>query len=552
MKNTKESIRDTEYTRSMTRLRGMDTSGKRTERSFFYLENMYVNYEGGGSAVESIPGFRKIFSPKEEMHSIGVIGASNGKKALIVHAGKHLYRLSASERDSLNGLSQVAELPDSKSRIFCFGSLGFVADGEGLWLIDAEGEVTRISSSDRLAACTNAAIYDGRLFLSGNEKYPSLIFYSTKLSEGKIEFPPENLLTEGSLGIRIMSLLSFGGFLWIFKATDDGDGSIVCRGGEGYPVKSVFSGLTVCSNAVAFDGKIHFLSDAGLMTVEEPMCPQRSKIKCSSNAICSMLSGEMGENALLGTWLGYLAVCFGGRIYLADAREGGGEYDWYFINGIGEYAGERRVYKYTTAEQPHCLIHPCPHSPAKGEIMSAALADGGTIYYSEEEGGRFGVYPTEEMTDGDFCPAENYAFDQKYLWFSAGNSVCLFNNDKSADSFPAFYSFAGHAIRYAAITHYDDCAMPATAKSSPPDSLLLELSALSGGKFDLSVMADGEKKSERQIQNPSKAGKPIVISERNGTWYKKQLCFVSEEFCSPFGIKAFSFRHRPKIRTNKT
>ena len=58
--NNKRSSNAERFIRSYENMRGLNLlAGNESTDSFCYLENMYVDYEGGGGAIESIPGFRR-------------------------------------------------------------------------------------------------------------------------------------------------------------------------------------------------------------------------------------------------------------------------------------------------------------------------------------------------------------------------------------------------------------------------------------------------------------------------------------------------------------
>lgn len=99
-----------EYTRYYGNFRGVDFSSDHTqvnERRFAYAVNMYKDYRSGeGSAIETIPGFRRRFEaptyiengvavhPKiNGIHEFETINADGERKQLVlVHAGTDLYR----------------------------------------------------------------------------------------------------------------------------------------------------------------------------------------------------------------------------------------------------------------------------------------------------------------------------------------------------------------------------------------------------------------------------------------------------------------------------
>ena len=137
-----------EYTRTYENLRGIDLSDHSpdAQRRFAYLENMYVDYEGGCS-VESIPGFRKIATLKERINRI-YSQRYNGKEYLIIHAGTKLYRLNVEERDSGNEPLCIAEgLANVKSCGGIVGSRLFILDGERLVSVKDDGAVETVGDN---------------------------------------------------------------------------------------------------------------------------------------------------------------------------------------------------------------------------------------------------------------------------------------------------------------------------------------------------------------------------------------------------------------------
>jgi len=139
-----------DFVRSYEGVRGVDLnkdSGLLTKR-FGYLENMYVDYEGGGEAVESIPGFRVIASLGKRINGIFSQSQGIGREYLIIHAGDKLYRADIALRDSLGSLTPVATVADNKSAAFSFGTSVFVLDGEGISAVRSDGTAARLCSEE--------------------------------------------------------------------------------------------------------------------------------------------------------------------------------------------------------------------------------------------------------------------------------------------------------------------------------------------------------------------------------------------------------------------
>lgn len=157
-----------EYTVTYSDMRGVDFSkrsagGKRYR--FSHLENMYKDYSKGiEGVIESIPGFRKIAGFGEKIHSIFAQKDNTGRQFILVHAGKSLYRFENDKRDSIGSSPfAIASLRDSESSAFVYGSRVYVLDGERITVVDGEGGVTQVSSSD------DSAAYIPTTFVNGEE-----------------------------------------------------------------------------------------------------------------------------------------------------------------------------------------------------------------------------------------------------------------------------------------------------------------------------------------------------------------------------------------------
>ena len=141
-----------EYTLTYRDMLGVDFSTgayDREKRRYAYIENMYRDYEGGnGSLIESVPGFRKIASLGGKIHAIYSHKNEVGAEYTVVHAGKNVFRFETSKRDSLPALSPIAEMRDTKSTAFRFGTDLYVLDGTEILKISADGTAVKINSED--------------------------------------------------------------------------------------------------------------------------------------------------------------------------------------------------------------------------------------------------------------------------------------------------------------------------------------------------------------------------------------------------------------------
>ena len=95
-----------EYSRYYGDFRGVDFSSDHTlvnDSRFPYLVNMYKDYAaGGGQSIETIPGFRRRFVAPTgaKINGIHSYKDKSGKRHVLVHAGKSLYRWDAYPNDA--------------------------------------------------------------------------------------------------------------------------------------------------------------------------------------------------------------------------------------------------------------------------------------------------------------------------------------------------------------------------------------------------------------------------------------------------------------------
>ena len=156
-----------EYTVSYRSMRGVDFSSESygsAYNRFSYLENMYRDYDGGGSEItESIPGFRKIASLPKRINAIYIQKNGEDGEYAVVHAGNSLYRFSISNLDYVTPYDPIISIMDGKSRAFNSGNSLFVIDGQNMIRISEDG------TADRVLDGTDAQPYIPLTYVNGKE-----------------------------------------------------------------------------------------------------------------------------------------------------------------------------------------------------------------------------------------------------------------------------------------------------------------------------------------------------------------------------------------------
>ena len=462
--------------------------------------------------------------------------------------------------------------------------------------------------SDAINKCTVAANYDGRIFLTGNPDFPGICFFSGYGRDGEndpLYFGDMNYFLCGGGAAANTAMLPLSDSLAIFKERQDGDGSIFYHSAQAtdsplvpriYPKVYSHSGVVSRGAAVCFFDDPVFVSEVGIAALDKNMMSADRHVSVRSHNVNPLLLTEVPEDISLDVWRGYLVAAVNGHIYLADSRDkfrhaiGGTEYEWYYLSGIGAYRGDERVYRYSEVSHEGFSTHRDIGARARGEILSTAVGTE-TVYYTEEDGVRYEVYPTEELIGGEFYPLTRVKVIEKRLYFaSSDGSISVFNNDMcgafpepllpeggidqaeySRDHknrlHPYYYSFSGHAPRYALKTARDNCGIPHMQKDTVRGSMTMKCRAI--GRGGLTVEStDGTDGYSEIVRFPNSSLSfwgmdfnnlsllcgdtfTLPIGECRKKWVEKQISVYTEEPFSPFGIYNIAYRFKIKGRIKK-
>lgn len=572
-----------------------------TEEEFSAIENranmsnLLVNFEVNYDRLTvEIP----IFSPANFIDTVKINGAvtefsqkNSGDRILSV-------LIHSENKNSLDGSEITVEGKTDPAK-FTLNSTGqnFISEEHGL-----------ISGMDAILGCTVCENFDGRIFLSGNPKLPNTVFYSSRDNTGRnnpLYFGILNYFNDGTGSFPVKTMLAGGDSLAVFKAGDDGGGSIYYHTpketGIGilpkiYPVTYVHSGIAATGESISFFDDPIFLSPLGCTALDKKMINlERSVTTRSTNVNAKLLTEDLSK-ASLAKWCGYLAVQVGERVYLADSRqtfsnsEGRTEYEWYYLSGIGAYLNAKRIFKYSeVAKEGYSVCYEKVHEEVTGTVYMISNVNKESVYYTTENGIDYEVYTDGEKRGGTFYPASCLcAADGDLLFFGTeGGDVCVFNNDKRGvapdyvrgmtdfdeaeykTSFgnrihPYYYSFDDHAPSYALKTVSDDGSIPHFTKSTVKHSLTVKMRCLGSRSVRCEVGTDRKGYSEisefpdacmnfaefdfATLSFENKDYVTVALKEREKGWIEKNVGFYSNEFMSPFGIYSITYRFSVKGR----
>ena len=570
--------------------------------------SLHISYALDADAyanIENAPACVTVYGVQNKEISLGIIPESPTKQihSVTIDGVSQTFSL---ETDASGFVKQILlDLPDKTALTGKMLSvLGHFDNNSAAVSLHGEDFTQRSKRSGRgvvetIRACKQVASIGGRLFAWGNPYYPSIVFYSKSAAvcSGGLYFGSLDYIEDGAEGREVISVIGLSDGISVFTASGreeesifyhtpiDTDDTLLDRR---YPVSEAHIGDAALCPAILFYDDPVFLSARGLYGIEKRELNLSRSVSPRSSLVNPMLMREDMRNASLAVWRGYLAISVGGRIYLADSRatfsgSRGKEYEWFFLDGIGTYTGDGRVYRYSANAPDGYSLSRTPDEVALGTVYSENRGSGLVHFvYSGDE--KVAVYPTEEMTGGSFNPAKILLSTGDSLLFATENGdLCIFNTDKrgvapdniaaeedfDADEYaaqmgqrihPDFYDFAGHTPRYAVQTYFDDCELPTLSKDTVRGSLTVKIKTHGGSKIKCSVARDtdgfkavGEFDGGRtdisrltfaSIPFASEERATVALPERERAWVEKSLALYSDSFRSPMGIYSISFRYR--------
>lgn len=382
------------------------------------------------------------------------------------------------------------------------------------------------TAREAINGCTIIEEFDGKIFLSGNPKYPNTIFHSHSRADTGINDPSYigayNYLNDGTGSTPITAMISTPTNLIVFKddvaqgssvyyhqaqynpSTDNTTANLQPRV---YPKEVGVPGVGCVGAAVNFLDDPVFLSTKGLEAVGKSQVNLERSLAHRSYLVDAELINEDLRNAQFAEWDGYLCILVpGGKMYLADSRQidsaihGHRQYEWYKWDGIGVHTTKTKRYRYATS------------NPVEGEkyegldividgsggyingTPTLITVNGKTFYASKEA--RDGIeywFVAEwygEMLGEEFKEATTLlAFGGRLFFGCTDGTVCVFNTDERDETqkiIPAGYirerketedGYEGLGYLAEMATKFDHCGRTNVAKSTERGTFVLKAKA---------------------------------------------------------------------------
>lgn len=265
---------------------------------------------------------------------------------------------------------QEAVLNDTNVRYYPEGYAGIE--------ITAQKQVTSVNGivvesvdiPNIIKACTMVCMFDGRVFLSGNPKYPNNVFWCGRNADTGLIDPSYwgllNYVTDGVETIPIKAMLPVADTLAVIKGDTAQDGSVfyhtAYETGEDlipvtYPSKQGLAGVGCTGAAFNFIDDPVFVSKNGVEAIGQLSVRLERALEHRSTLVDAKLLNLDLSKARLCEWEGYLILSIEGKVFMADSRQayandqGVKEYEWYYLEGLGEYVGQSAEYRFATEEE---------------------------------------------------------------------------------------------------------------------------------------------------------------------------------------------------------
>jgi len=207
---------------------------------------------------------------------------------------------------------------------------------------------------DKINKCTLLAVFDNRVFFSGNPDSPNTVYHSSL--DNPAYCSDLDYYNEGLDKSAVKAMVPGNNALWVFKEPSLNNTTVFYHNptidseyGKVYP--STHSSITTgCVAAgINFNDDISFFSTRGMEAINGDVTTEQVIAHRSSAVDRHMTANENYKNLILEEWDGYLFVIIGNKVYLADSRAmrketNHYEYEWFYWE-LDKEILSTRVYK---------------------------------------------------------------------------------------------------------------------------------------------------------------------------------------------------------------
>lgn len=322
--------------------------------NIFYIKDglNYLEYNGTTcKAVEPyIPTTTISKAPSGEGSTYEDVNLLTNKRknSFVADGTSTIYKLDASALSSIDSVyvndslvSASSYTKDLANGRVVFNTAPAKPDTDGKDNVVIQFEITNNVNANKIKKCTLLAVFDNRVFFSGNQDYPNVIFHSSL--DNPRYCSDLDYYNEGLDLSPVKALIPANNSLWVCKKSSQSNTTIFyhtpttdAEYGTIYP-SSHSSITTGCeTTGINFKDDIVFFSQRGMEAITGSDLQVEQLLSHRSSLVDNKLLNESDyDNMLLAEWQGYLLVFCGNKVYVADSEQkfvynNHYEYEWYY------------------------------------------------------------------------------------------------------------------------------------------------------------------------------------------------------------------------------
>lgn len=193
---------------------------------------------------------------------------------------------------------------------------------------------------DKINKCTLLQVFDNRVFFSGNDDFPNMIWHCS-LSDPSY-CSDLDYYNEGLDNAKVRGLVAGNNVLWVFKEPSQANTTVFYHTptidseyGKIYPSTHSSISTGCVGKALNFNDDIIFFSARGMEGISGDITTEQAVAHRSSMVDRKLLAEPNYTEMILEEWEGYLIAFVDNKAYLADSRamfDNGGhiEYEWFY------------------------------------------------------------------------------------------------------------------------------------------------------------------------------------------------------------------------------
>lgn len=213
-------------------------------------------------------------------------------------------------------------------------------DTDGQDNVSVEFSKTVDGYRDRITKCTLLQVFDNRVFFSGNDDFPNVVWHCSL--HDPTYCSDLDYYNEGLDEAKIRGLVAGNNALWVFREPSQANTTVFYHVptidsdyGKIYPSSHSSISTGCIGRAINFGDDIVFFSDRGMEGISGDVTAEQVLGHRSTLVDAKLLTEVSYKDMILDEWEGYLLVFVGDKVYLADSRamftnENHIEYDWFY------------------------------------------------------------------------------------------------------------------------------------------------------------------------------------------------------------------------------